>query len=160
MTNIIMQRHHGTDTSKQSYAASSSFGSQLIVNGTFPANVTAGWTNISTGTGTVTWKSAGVVWLTYVDASDLGGLRQGPVSIPEGTPCLLTVINGSGATGTVKLGSTAAGTQYGTLSLPAGGGTTTLAFVITGWLLYTDVIAASGGSSPLVLNSISITKAD
>ncbi len=155
-----MQRHYGIDTHIQNYAPTATFGSQLVVNGTFPANVTTGWTDISTGTGSVTWNSPGNVSLTFVDGSNLGGLRQGPVSIPQGTPCLLTVVNASGAAGTVKLGSTAGGTQYGTLSLPSAGGTTTLNFSIGGWLLYTDVIAATGGVSPLVLNSISITKAN
>ena len=51
------------------------FGEELVTNGTFDTDV-SGWTDISIGTGSVSWNASGYVDLTSVDGSNSGWITQ------------------------------------------------------------------------------------
>jgi len=50
-------------------------GSELVTNGTFDTDL-SGWTDISIGTGSVSWNASGYVDLTSVDSSNSGWITQ------------------------------------------------------------------------------------
>jgi len=55
--------------------ASEIYGTELVTNGTFDTDV-SGWTDRSTGTGSVSWNASGYVNLTSVDGSNSGWITQ------------------------------------------------------------------------------------
>ncbi|WP_439572641.1 LamG domain-containing protein [Phreatobacter sp.] len=105
---------------------------ELITNGAFTTDL-SGWSDISTGTGSVAWNSSsgGRAALTGVDANNRGILNW-PVTCVVGQSYLVSVSVASDSTGSINLNvgtSAGGGTTAGTAAAP--GGVAMVQFVAT-----------------------------
>ena len=125
-------------------------GSELVVNGTFDANIT-GWTNASTGTGTATW-SAGGASLVRIDAGNSGILRQSFTTVAGQS----YRISYSAASAAIKggVGTSALDDSLSNTSATAGT-TTTAIFVASGTTTHVYFIPVNN-STTAVLDDVTI----
>lgn len=127
--------------------------SEKVTNGTFDTDIT-GWTDASTGTGSISWDSFSQRMVLEGDASGLGWTKQTITGLTASqnytytfeayTPAFVTLASWS-------LGSTPEGTEYG--SGQFGSGTETIDFTATGTTAY---ISFAFEEDPIFVGSASL----
>lgn len=93
-------------------------GSELVSNGAFNADIT-GWTNSSTGTGTIAWNASGSIDLTGTDANNRGRASQVITCVAGKTYRIKW--NATGAAYNVSVGTGVASTTMGNFSSGSSG---------------------------------------
>lgn len=106
---VYLKRRTGTGA--VSVAIGETTGSELVSNGTFASDIT-GWTNISSGTGSISWNASGWLNINTTDASNIGQANQ-PVTTVAGKlyRISVTVPAGSGGTTFMRVGIGSGGAQ-------------------------------------------------
>ena len=98
------------DTTWEDRTPLGAYGSELVTNGTFDSNIT-GWSDISTGSGSIAWNSSGYMEVVGLGLSDRGkGVVS--VSITSGKSYQITYTRTDQSNPAVYLGSSSGGTQY------------------------------------------------
>ena len=117
------------------------YGSELVTNGTFDTDL-SGWTDVSTGTGTVAFD-AGTALLTTTDTNNRGILTQSFTTIVGSVyECSIEITEDSGNTFS-RIGTTPNGDQLSVLQNPSVG-VSTLIFVATSTTTYVTLNVSSG----------------
>jgi hypothetical protein len=120
-----------------------SVGSTLVTNGDFPSNIT-GWTDSSTGTGSIAWNAGGFMDITSVDADNKGIAEQAVSGLTEGVQYQFSITVSTGAI-EFYLGTTSLGNQI--LYEPnLGVGTHTINFYAPATTVYISVTHATGAT--------------
>lgn len=128
---------------------------ELVTNGDFPANIT-GWTDASTGTGSIAWNASGYLDLTSVDASNVGIAKQS-VTVVSGEVYTFSIDHLDVDDIEVHLGSTDNGTEYWKMQTDSTIGTRTVSFEATGTTLYVKILGEAGAATSSVDN-VSVKK--
>lgn len=133
---------------------------ERVINGAFFTSIT-GWTDVSTGTGAVTWTATdtGMMSLTRVDGSNIGQVVQ-EVTLRPGKPHLLIAANSptSPAGLNFRIGTTSGGTQVVGVTSVALGKITKLEFTPTQASNFLFINPGGNSGSPFYCPLVSIVE--
>lgn len=107
----------------------------LVTNGTFDANIT-GWTDSSTGTGSISWNASGYLNLSSTDTNNRGIASQS-FSTVVGKAYVITSSQVGGLSGLFRVGTSVGGSENLSQSQPTGDYVNT--FVATATTTYVTI---------------------
>jgi hypothetical protein len=118
-------------------------GVELVTNGTFDTDI-SGWTNSSTGTGSISWNASGYLHLTSTDSSNRGAASQS-FSTVVGKEYIVQSSQVGGLSGLFRVGTSVGGTQNLSQSQPTGDYLNT--FVATATTTYVTIYGNPSGTT-------------
>jgi len=133
-----------------------SYGSELVTNGTFDTD-TSGWTDGSTGTGSISWASGEISISRGATSSDVGRADQS-ISTEAGKVYFISFAKTSG-TGAISLfvGTSQGGSQISSAVVASDDGIYTLSFVAqsdTTWI----ALRSSTNNATATIDNVSLTE--